>query len=94
MSVALLLAAAAAFVPVSAGHPMLASSITTISDAARAAIDKGGMVSCRASHDGLAMNVCLTADEWRAVLEDATEFEKRDRRRLEEWHSLTLRRLR
>ena len=94
MSLALLFAAAAAFVPVSAGHPILASSITTISDAARAAIEEGGSVSCRVSHHGLAMNVCLTADEWGAVLKDATEFEKRDRRRLEEWHSLTLRRIR
>ena len=94
MSIALLLAAGAAFVPVSAGHPMLAASITTISDGARAALDKGGTVSCRASHDGLAMNVCLTADEWRAVLKNAKGFEKRDRQRLEDWHSLTLARVR
>lgn len=88
MSIALLVAAGAAFVPVSAGHPMLTSSITTVSNAARAAIDAGGTVSCRASHDGLEMNVCLTAEEWRTVLKDAKGYEKRDRRRLEDWHSL------
>lgn len=94
MSFALAIAAAAAFVPVSAGHPMLDSDITTISDAARAVIEGGGTVSCRASHEGLAMNVCLTAEEWRAVLKDATGFAARDRRRLEDAQGLNLLRVR
>ena len=86
--------AVAAFVPVASGHPILDSAITTISDAARNVIERGGTVSCRASHDGLAMNICLTAEEWRMVLKDANGFEKRDRRRLEEWQALTLLRVR
>lgn len=90
MSIALLLAAAASFVPVSAGHPMLESSITTISDAARATVASGGTVSCRASHDGMAMNICLTAEEWRTVLKDAKGFAARDRRRLEDAWNLSL----
>ena len=94
MTIALLFAAGAAFVPVSAGHPMLASNITTISDAARAVIGNGGSVSCRASHRGFEMNVCLTADEWRAVLKDATGFAARDRRRLEDAQALNLLRVR
>lgn len=94
MSIALVFAAGAAFVPVSAGHPILASKITTVSDAARAAIADGGAVSCRAAHKGFEMNVCLTADEWRAVAKNATGFAARDRRRLEDMQSLNLLRIR
>lgn len=94
MSIALLFAAGGAFVTVSAGHPILEAAVTTISDAARAEIGRGGAVSCRASHKGLEMNVCLTAEEWRAVARNAQGIAARDRRRVEDWQGLTLLRTR
>ena len=69
-----LFAANALFVNVSAGDPVLEMRKTTISTAAQEVIAQGGTVSCRMSSGGVSRHVCLTGDEWRAVLKDGKEI--------------------
>lgn len=77
MSFALLFAAQTLLVPVSAGDPLLAHPDVTISEAARAAIAQGGTVTCRSPTPTLAVAVCLTGEEWRAVVKDAKLITRR-----------------
>lgn len=84
MIVTLLIAASAAFVPVAAGDALLATRDATVSNAARAVLGEGGRVACRTSTKSLPQVVCLTAEEWRAVLKDARLFDRRDRHALED----------
>ena len=78
MIATILIAAAAAFVPVAQGDAMLATKDATVSDAAREVLGGGGRVACRTASKSLPQVVCLTADEWRAVLKDAKLFDRRD----------------
>ena len=78
MTLALWLAAQVALVPAAAGDALLARSDTAVSEAARAVLAGGGIVTCRPPAPSLDQAVCLTGEEWRKVLADARSINQRN----------------